>query len=72
MIFRNRVRLPQERGDPLLRKIMEERRANGKIPTRFIQSMKHHQEKVEELSNKKKREKLRTTFDFDLWGDAGM
>nr|CAG4637063.1 EOG090X07H9 [Ceriodaphnia reticulata]SVE72979.1 EOG090X07H9 [Ceriodaphnia reticulata] len=68
---RNRVRLPQERGDPLLRKIMEERRANGKIPSRFIQSMKHHQEKVQELANKKKREKLRTTFDFDLWGDAG-
>nr|SVE75168.1 EOG090X07H9 [Daphnia dolichocephala] len=68
---RNRVRLPEERGDPLLRKIMEEKRANGKIPTRFLQSMKHHQENVEALAKKKKPERLRTTFDFDLWGDAG-
>ena len=66
------MRLPQERGDPLLRKIMEERRAKGKIPTRFVQSMQHHKKNVEELANKKKREKLRTTFDFDLWGDTGM
>nr|SVE86167.1 EOG090X07H9 [Daphnia similis]SVE86795.1 EOG090X07H9 [Daphnia similis]SVE87421.1 EOG090X07H9 [Daphnia similis]SVE88048.1 EOG090X07H9 [Daphnia similis] len=68
---RNRVRLPEERGDPLLRKVMEERRAKGKIPTRFLQSMKHHQENVEALAKKKKPERLRTTFDFDLWGDAG-
>ena len=51
---------------------MEERRAKGKIPTRFVQSMQHYQKNVEELANKKKREKLRTTFDFDLWGDTGM
>lgn len=51
---------------------MEERRAKGKIPTRFLQSMKHHQENVEALAKKKKPERLRTTFDFDLWGDAGM
>nr|SVE74226.1 EOG090X07H9 [Daphnia barbata] len=68
---RNRVRRPEERGDPLLRKIMEEKRANGKIPTRFLQSMKHHQENVEALAKKKKPERLRTTFDFDLWGDVG-
>lgn len=66
------MRLPQERGDPLLRKIMEEKRAKGKIPTRFLQSMKHHQEKVELLANKKKREKLRSNFDFDLWGEKGF
>jgi hypothetical protein len=69
---RNRVRLPEERGDPLLRKVMEERRARGKIATHFVQSMKHHQENVEALANKKKPERLRTTFDFDIWGEAGM
>nr|SVE76428.1 EOG090X07H9 [Daphnia longispina] len=68
---RNRVRLPEERGDPLLRKVMEERRARGKIATRFVQSMKHHQENVDALANKKKPERLRTVFDFDLWGEAG-
>nr|SVE83699.1 EOG090X07H9 [Daphnia pulex] len=68
---RNRVRLPEERGDPLLRKVMEERRARGKIATHFVQSMKHHQENVEALVNKKKPERLRTTFDFDIWGEAG-
>nr|CAG4641749.1 EOG090X07H9 [Eurycercus lamellatus] len=71
LVKRNRVRLPEERGDPLLRKFMEAKRAKGEIPNRFLQSMKHHQEKVEELANKKKPEKLRSTFDFDLWGEKG-
>ena len=51
---------------------MEERRARGKIATRFVQSMKHHQENVDALANKKKPERLRTVFDFDLWGETGM
>ena len=66
------MRLPQERGDPLLRKIMEEKRAQGKIPKRFLQSMKDHQKSVEAYANKKKPERLRSNFDFDLWGAKGM
>nr|CAG4648689.1 EOG090X07H9 [Polyphemus pediculus] len=68
---RNRVRTPQERGDPLLKKIEEERRAKGKIPIRFLNSMKDHQKNVEKLAEKPKPERLRSNFDFDMWGDKG-
>lgn len=51
---------------------MEKKRASGKIPNRFARSMRDHQKNVEQLANKKKAEKLRSTFDFDLWGEKGL
>ena len=67
-IFRNRVRKPEERIDPLMKKIQDERRAQGKIPKRLQQSMKDYQTNMEKLAKKSKPEKLRSKFDFDLWG----
>lgn len=68
---RNRVRLPEERYDPRLKKLSDERRALGKIPHRHVQSMTHHKQNAENLAKKSKPEKLRSTFDFDLWGEHG-
>jgi len=68
---RNRVRLPEERVDPLMKKIQDERRAKGKIPKRLAQSMKDYQTNVDKLAVKSKPEKLRSKFDFDLWGSQG-
>lgn len=68
---RNRVRKPEERIDPLMKKIQDERRAQGKIPKRLQQSMKDYQTNVEKLAKKSKPEKLRSKFDFDLWGSEG-
>ena len=65
------MRLPEERGDPLLRKHMEDKRARGEIPNRFLRSMRDHQKKAEEVASKKMPEKLRSSFDFDLWGEKG-
>lgn len=71
MCARNRVRLPEERGDPLLRQYMENLRARGKLPIRFANSIRDHQKNVEKLAQKPKRERLRSKFDFDLWGEKG-
>lgn len=50
---------------------MEEKRARGEILTRYKNSMRDHQKNLEKLANKKKPERLRTNFDFDLWGEKG-
>ena len=71
LFSRNRVRLPEERGDPKLREYMENLRASGKIPNRFANSMRDHQKNTEKLAQKPKRERLRSNFDFDLWGGKG-
>lgn len=63
--------MPEERGDPLLRQYMENLRASGKIPNRFANSMRDHQKNVDKLAQKPKRERLRSKFDFDLWGEKG-
>lgn len=68
---RNRVRTPAERRDPLVARVLAERRAQGKIPARFVQSMRDHAKAVEQRSMRKKPEKLRSSFDFDLWGSKG-
>ena len=34
--------------------------------------MSDHQKNEEKLANKKKPERLRTNFDFDLWGEKGL
>ena len=65
------MRLPEERYDPRLKKLSDERRALGKIPHRHVQSMTHHKQNAENLAKKSKPEKLRSTFDFDLWGEHG-
>lgn len=54
-----------------MKKIQDERRAQGKIPKRLKQSMEHYQANVEKLAQKSKPEKLRSKFDFDLWGSEG-
>nr|CAG4647956.1 EOG090X07H9 [Moina brachiata]SVE93052.1 EOG090X07H9 [Moina brachiata] len=72
LIKRNRVRTTEERADPLILKIKQQRRAEGKIPRKYVQSIKDRQKSKEEYAQKtKKPERLRTTFDFDLWGDKG-
>nr|CAG4642559.1 EOG090X07H9 [Evadne anonyx] len=68
---RNRVRLPEERIDPLIKKIQDQRRAQGKIPKNLLQSMKDHKAHTAKLAKKAKPEKLRSKFDFDLWGSQG-
>ena len=55
----------------MIKKIMEQKRAQGKIPTKYVQSMRDHQKNVERLAQKAKPEKLRSKFDFDLWGEQG-
>jgi len=54
-----------------MKKIQDERRAQGKIPKRLQQSMKDYHTNVEKLAKKSKPEKLRSKFDFDLWGSEG-
>nr|CAG4640913.1 EOG090X07H9 [Eulimnadia texana] len=68
---RNRVRLPEERRDPLVVRVQKERRAMGKIPKRIAQSIADREKAKERAKNKAPSEKLRSKFDFDLWGKDG-
>nr|CAG4646308.1 EOG090X07H9 [Macrothrix elegans] len=67
---RNHVRRAEER-DLLVKKIVEKRIADGKIPIKLAQSLKDRQKSKEQRAKKGKASKLRTKFDFDLWGEKG-
>ena len=66
------MRTPAERQNPIVARAIAARRAEGKIPARFVQSLKDHARNEELIAKKKKPEKLRSTFDFDIWGEKGI